>query len=153
MFYPANILHVGGFDMRNKWVMLIAIQLVMFGMGTQMSLHDFAGVAKAPRGVFVGIVCHFSKGMPLVGLRAHQELSSSRRKSRPECHSYRLLFQRPGVECHGLYRPFQPRALGHCHRRHHNDCAGDDPALDETARRGVGSWYSYFSMMWWKSSK
>ena len=47
--------------------MLIAIQMVMFGMGTQMSLKDFAGVAKAPRGVLVGIVCHFSV-MPLVGL-------------------------------------------------------------------------------------
>ena len=67
MIYPENFLHVGGFDMRNKWVMLIAIQLVMFGMGTQMSLKDFAGVAKAPRGVLVGIVCHFSV-MPLVGL-------------------------------------------------------------------------------------
>jgi BASS family bile acid:Na+ symporter len=32
-----------------------------------MSLHDFAGVVKAPRGVLVGIVCHFSI-MPLVGL-------------------------------------------------------------------------------------
>ena len=67
MIYPASFLHVGGFDMRNKWVMLIAIQMVMFGMGTQMSLKDFAGVAKAPRGVLVGIVCHFSV-MPLVGL-------------------------------------------------------------------------------------
>lgn len=67
MFYPAYILHAGGFDMRNKWVMLIAIQLVMFGMGTRMSLHDFAGVARSPRGVFIGIVCHFSV-MPLVGL-------------------------------------------------------------------------------------
>ena len=67
MIYPAQFLHVGDFDMRNKWVMLIAIQLVMFGMGTQMSLRDFAGVAKAPRGVFVGIVCHFSV-MPMVGL-------------------------------------------------------------------------------------
>lgn len=67
MLYPAQILHVGNFDMRNKWVMLIAIQLVMFGMGTQMSLHDFAGVVKSPRGVFVGIICHFSV-MPLVGL-------------------------------------------------------------------------------------
>ena len=66
MIYPANFLHVGDFDMRNKWVMLIAIQLVMFGMGTQMSLHDFAGVAKSPRGVFVGIFCHFTV-MPLVG--------------------------------------------------------------------------------------
>ena len=30
MIYPAQFLHVGDFDMRNKWVMLIAIQLVMF---------------------------------------------------------------------------------------------------------------------------
>jgi BASS family bile acid:Na+ symporter len=67
MIYPACILHVGDFDMKNKWVMLIAIQLVMFGMGTQMSLKDFAGVAKSPRGVFVGIFCHFTV-MPLVGL-------------------------------------------------------------------------------------
>ncbi len=66
MIYPAQFLHVGDFDMRNKWLMLIAIQLVMFGMGTQMSLRDFAGVAKAPRGVFVGIFCHFTV-MPLVG--------------------------------------------------------------------------------------
>ncbi len=67
MIYPQHILHVGGFDMRNKWVMLIAIQLVMFGMGVHMTLKDFAGVAKSPRGVFIGIVCHFTV-MPLVGL-------------------------------------------------------------------------------------
>jgi BASS family bile acid:Na+ symporter len=67
MTYPTHFLHVGDFDMMNKWVMLIAIQMVMFGMGTQMSLHDFAGVAKSPRGVFVGIFCHFTV-MPLVGL-------------------------------------------------------------------------------------
>ncbi len=66
MIYPQSFLHVGDFDMKNKWVMLIAIQMVMFGMGTQMSLRDFAGVAKAPRGVFVGIFCHFTV-MPLVG--------------------------------------------------------------------------------------
>ena len=67
MIYPQHILHVGGFDMKNKWVMLIAIQLVMFGMGVHMTLKDFAGVAKSPRGVFIGIVCHFTV-MPLVGL-------------------------------------------------------------------------------------
>ena len=67
MIYPQYILHVGGFDMKNKWVMLIAIQLVMFGMGVHMTLKDFAGVAKSPRGVFIGIVCHFTV-MPLVGL-------------------------------------------------------------------------------------
>ncbi len=67
MFYPQQFLHVGSFDMKNKWVMLVAIQMVMFGMGTQMSLADFAGVAKSPRGVFIGIFCHFTV-MPLVGL-------------------------------------------------------------------------------------
>ena len=66
LIYPAHFLHVDGFDMRNKWVMLVAIQMVMFGMGTQMSLRDFAGVVKNPRGVLVGILCHFSV-MPLVG--------------------------------------------------------------------------------------
>jgi BASS family bile acid:Na+ symporter len=66
MVYPAHILHVGGVDMRNKWLLLIIVQLVMFGMGTQMSLKDFSGVAKSPRGVLVGILCHFSV-MPLIG--------------------------------------------------------------------------------------
>jgi BASS family bile acid:Na+ symporter len=66
MIYPSSILHVGGFDMRNKWLLLVIVQLVMFGMGTQMSLEDFKGVAKSPRGVLVGIFCHFSV-MPLVG--------------------------------------------------------------------------------------
>jgi BASS family bile acid:Na+ symporter len=67
MLFPAHVLHVGGVDMRNPWVMLIAIQSVMFGMGTQMSLSDFAGVARSPKGVLVGIACHFSV-MPMVGL-------------------------------------------------------------------------------------
>ncbi|HEX7630610.1 MAG TPA: bile acid:sodium symporter family protein [Lacunisphaera sp.] len=66
LMYPATFLHVGDFDLRNKWLVLVVVQLVMFGMGTQMSLHDFAGVAAAPRGVLVGILCHFSV-MPLVG--------------------------------------------------------------------------------------
>ena len=66
MLYPASFLHWGSFDLRNKWLILLVIQTVMFGMGTQMSLRDFAGIVKTPRGVIVGIVCHFSV-MPLVG--------------------------------------------------------------------------------------
>src|SRR5215471_8993992 len=66
LVYPAAFLNWDGFDLRNKWVILLVVQTVMFGMGTQMSLKDFAGLAKAPRGVLVGIVCHFSI-MPLVG--------------------------------------------------------------------------------------
>src|SRR3954468_24245668 len=71
MIYPNCFLKWGGFDLRNKWLILIVVQTVMFGMGTQMSLKDFAGVAKSPLGVLVGIVCHFSV-MPLVGLALTQ---------------------------------------------------------------------------------
>lgn len=67
MIYPNAFLKWGDLDLRNRWVILLVIQAVMFGMGTQMSLRDFAGVVRAPRGVLVGIVCHFSV-MPLVGL-------------------------------------------------------------------------------------
>lgn len=67
MIYPTVFLKWGDFDLRSKWLILIVVQVVMFGMGTQMSLKDFTGVAKSPRGVLVGIVCHFSV-MPLVGL-------------------------------------------------------------------------------------
>ena len=66
MIYPSAFLKWGDFDLRNKWLILLVVQTVMFGMGTQMSTRDFAGLAKAPRGVLVGIVCHFSV-MPLVG--------------------------------------------------------------------------------------
>jgi BASS family bile acid:Na+ symporter len=67
MVYPAAFLHWGQFDLRNKWLILSVVQMVMFGMGTQMTLKDFAGVARAPRGVLVGICCHFLV-MPLIGL-------------------------------------------------------------------------------------
>jgi BASS family bile acid:Na+ symporter len=66
MIYPSAFTHWGDLNLRNKWLLLAVVQLVMFGMGTQMSLHDFSGVFKTPRGVVVGIVCHFSV-MPLVG--------------------------------------------------------------------------------------
>jgi len=66
MLYPQNVLHWGEFDLRNKWLILIVIQLVMFGMGTQMKLGDFKGVIKSPRGVAVGLLCQFSI-MPTMG--------------------------------------------------------------------------------------
>jgi BASS family bile acid:Na+ symporter len=66
MLCPAAFLKWGNLDLRNKWLILIVVQLVMFGMGTQMSLKDFTGLVRMPRGVLVGILCHFSV-MPLVG--------------------------------------------------------------------------------------
>ena len=66
MIYPAHFLRVGGIDLRHPWIILAIVQLVMFGMGTQMSLRDMAGVARMPWGVVVGITCQFTI-MPLVG--------------------------------------------------------------------------------------
>ena len=66
MIYPAAFRKWGNFDLGNKWVILLVVQMVMFGMGTQMSLRDFAGVARSPRGVLVGTVGRFTV-MPLAG--------------------------------------------------------------------------------------
>lgn len=65
MFYPEWVTEVGGFDTAVLIVPLI--QLIMFGMGTQLSLKDFTGVLKKPKGVLVGIVCQFTI-MPIVGI-------------------------------------------------------------------------------------
>lgn len=66
MLYPQDVLYWGDFDLRNPWLILIVVQLVMFGMGTQMHLEDFEGVIKTPRGVAVGLLCQFSI-MPTMG--------------------------------------------------------------------------------------
>lgn len=64
MFYPGFILKQGNFESRVLIVPLL--QIIMFGMGTTMSLTDFAGVIKMPKGVLVGLLCQFSI-MPVVG--------------------------------------------------------------------------------------
>src|SRR5688572_15866516 len=66
MIYPAAFLKWGDFDLRNKWLILLVVQLVMFGMGIHMSLKDFSGLGSTGRGVLIGLLCHFTI-MPLVG--------------------------------------------------------------------------------------
>lgn len=66
MIYPGAFLKWGDFDLRHKWVVLVVVQLVMFGMGTQMRLKDFVGVLKMPGGVVVAVGCQFLV-MPLTG--------------------------------------------------------------------------------------
>jgi BASS family bile acid:Na+ symporter len=66
LIYPSAFLNWGEFDLRNKWVILIIVQLVMFGMGTQMSFRDFTNIKTMGKGVLIGILCQFSI-MPLVG--------------------------------------------------------------------------------------
>ena len=65
LFYPAVFSEIGGFNLKKLIVPLLMI--IMFGMGTAMSLNDFVGVIKMPKGVLVGILCQFTI-MPFVGL-------------------------------------------------------------------------------------
>jgi bile acid:Na+ symporter, BASS family len=67
MLYPEAFKSWGGVNLRDKTLILVIIQLVMFGMGTHMSLKDFSGIATTGKGVLVGLFCHFSI-MPLMGL-------------------------------------------------------------------------------------
>ena len=64
MFYPTPFVELGGFKLQRLIVPLLMI--IMFGMGTAMSIHDFVGIIKMPKGVLVGIICQFSI-MPVVG--------------------------------------------------------------------------------------
>ncbi|RKR84361.1 BASS family bile acid:Na+ symporter [Mucilaginibacter gracilis] len=66
MIYPHAFLKWGSVDLRNKWLILIIVQMVMFGMGIQMSIRDFSGLASTGKGVLIGLACHFSI-MPLMG--------------------------------------------------------------------------------------
>ncbi len=64
MNYPEVFSQVGDFDLKKLIVPLL--QIIMFGMGSQLSLKNFADVITMPRGVVIGIICQFSI-MPLVG--------------------------------------------------------------------------------------
>jgi BASS family bile acid:Na+ symporter len=64
MYHPGYFIEWGGYKLTNLITPLI--QIIMFGMGTSMSLKDFAGVVKTPKGVFVGILSQFTI-MPFIG--------------------------------------------------------------------------------------
>jgi BASS family bile acid:Na+ symporter len=49
-----------------KLLLLVVIQAVMFGMGTQMGIRDFVGIARTPLPVVIGLLCQFTI-MPLLG--------------------------------------------------------------------------------------
>ena len=67
MIYPQYFKNWGGINLRDKTLILVIIQLVMFGMGTHMRLQDFTGLRTTGKGVMVGLFCHFTV-MPLMGL-------------------------------------------------------------------------------------
>jgi len=64
MYYPSLFLKWGDFELKATIVPLL--QIIMFGMGSQMSFRDFAGVIKMPKGVLLGLACQFTI-MPIIG--------------------------------------------------------------------------------------
>ena len=64
MYFPQYFLKAGDFEFKRLIVPLL--QIIMFGMGSQMSVKDFTGVIKMPKGVVIGIVAQYSI-MPIVG--------------------------------------------------------------------------------------
>jgi BASS family bile acid:Na+ symporter len=65
MFYPAPFLKVGDFELKKLIVPLL--QIIMFGMGSQMALSDLGNVIKMPKGVIIGILCQYTI-MPFLGI-------------------------------------------------------------------------------------
>src|SRR5256885_14970920 len=64
MCYPQYFKTIGDFKLSALIIPLL--QVIMFGMGTELSLKDFANVVRMPKGIIVGVVCHYVI-MPLIG--------------------------------------------------------------------------------------
>jgi BASS family bile acid:Na+ symporter len=64
MYYPQYFLKAGDFKLSKLIIPLL--QVIMFGMGSELSLKELATVAKTPKNIIIGTICHYTV-MPLVG--------------------------------------------------------------------------------------
>lgn len=64
MFHPEYFSSWGSFALSSAIIPLI--QLLMFGMGSSMSMNDFAAVVKSPKAVIIGVCSQFVI-MPMLG--------------------------------------------------------------------------------------
>jgi BASS family bile acid:Na+ symporter len=69
MYYPQYFVYVGDFKLSK--LILPLMQIIMFGMGTGLSVKDFGRVMQMPKGVIAGVLCHYTI-MPLVGFTVTQ---------------------------------------------------------------------------------
>ena len=64
MYYPQHFIYAGSFKLSGLIIPLL--QIIMFGMGCELSLKELLIVIKRPKAILVGIVCHYTI-MPLIG--------------------------------------------------------------------------------------
>ena len=64
LYFPHPFIELSGFKLATLITPLI--QVIMFGMGTSMSVRDFVGVARTPKAVAIGVAAQFTI-MPCLG--------------------------------------------------------------------------------------
>ncbi len=64
LYYPGYFIEINGYKLSGLITPLI--QLIMFGMGTSMSVGDFVAVVKTPKAVIIGVFAQFII-MPILG--------------------------------------------------------------------------------------
>lgn len=64
MYHPQYFIQIGDFKLSQLIIPLM--QIIMFGMGTTLSLKDFGRVMQMPKGVVIGVVAQYSI-MPFLG--------------------------------------------------------------------------------------
>ena len=64
MYHPQYFKTIG--DYKLSALIIPLLQIIMFGMGTELSLKDFGNVIRMPRGIIIGVIGHYII-MPLVG--------------------------------------------------------------------------------------
>ena len=64
LYFPKIFVQIGDYKMSSLIIPLI--QIIMFGMGTSMSIKDFASIFKSPKGVVIGVTAQLGI-MPIIG--------------------------------------------------------------------------------------
>ncbi len=58
MYFPGYFQKLGTLKLSS--LILPLLQIIMFGMGTELSIKDFVNIIKKPKGIIIGILCHYT---------------------------------------------------------------------------------------------
>jgi BASS family bile acid:Na+ symporter len=64
MYYPQYFVYAGSFKL--SVLIIPLLQVIMFGMGSELSLRELATIIKRPKAIAVGVICHYTI-MPAIG--------------------------------------------------------------------------------------
>ena len=134
MFYPGSFGTWFGVDL--KVLIVPLIQVIMFGMGTTLSLRDFGRVLTMPGRYSSGCCCNSASCRRSAG---HRRCIRLRAGGCCRHHPHRLGAGRSGIERHDLPGSRRRRTVRHHDGLLHTDVARHDASVDENAGRTVRS--------------